>query len=53
MKKIFLDHQLLELEIDERLEKIKKRIKRVTEDTEIKQIILNFDEVPLWYYKKP
>ena len=40
-------------EIDERLEKIEKRIKRVTEDPEIKPVILNFDEVPLWYYKKP
>ena len=40
-------------EIDERLGIIEKRIKIKTNDPEIKPVILNFDEVPLWYHKKP
>ena len=40
-------------DVDERLEIIEKRIKTVTKDPEIKPVILNFDEVPLWYHKKP
>ena len=40
-------------DVDERLEIIEKRIKKVTKDPEIKPVILNFDEVPLWYHKKP
>ena len=40
-------------DVDNALEKIEKRIKTLAKNPEIKPVILNFDEVPLWYHKKP
>ena len=40
-------------EVDEKLEKIEKKLKRQILDLEIKPVIFNYDEVPFWYYKKP
>ncbi len=40
-------------EIDEKLEKITKKLKREDPKTKLKPVIFNYDEVPFWYYKKP
>ncbi len=40
-------------EVDEKLEKITKKLKREDPKTKLKPVIFNYDEVPFWYYKKP
>ena len=40
-------------EIDEKIEKIEKKLKRSNKKLKIKPVIFNYDEVPFWYYKKP
>lgn len=39
--------------VDEKLEKIEKKLKRINPEEKLDPVILNYDEVPFWYYKKP
>ena len=38
---------------DEKMKKIKKKLKRNYPEDNKQPILFNFDEVPFWFYKKP
>ena len=38
---------------DNKMKRIKRKLKRKYPEDDRKPIIFNFDEVPLWFYKKP
>ena len=58
LNKPFETHMRKELEeyyerFDKLYQKIKIKLKRENPDKLLKPIIFNYDEVPLWYHKKP